>query len=101
MIAFIESKKTDELFNLDREIKITVECENGSKKIIPFKRKLPLKRLMQDYCSREGHFIDKCEFSYNDQKILDTDTAESLKMNENEATIKLKFLALTKVQGKF
>lgn len=93
MISFIESKKTDELFNLDKEIKITVECENDSKKIIHFKRKLPLKRLMQDYCSREGHFINKCDFSYKDQKILDTDTAESLKMNENEDTIKLAFQA--------
>lgn len=88
ILSFLESRKKDELF--DKEIKITVQCENQNK-IISWKRKLPLKRLMQDYCSREGHPLEKCNFMFKNTKIVDGDTAESLKMADGEDTIQLNF----------
>lgn len=48
------------------------------------KRTTKLKKLMETYCSRQGFPLTSVRFIYEGEIIKETDTPESLKMEDND-----------------
>ena len=48
------------------------------------KKTIKLKKLMDAYCNRNGYPITSVRFIYEGESIKDSDTPESLKMEDND-----------------
>ena len=65
---------------------VKVINQNGDEVQFRLKKKTPLKKMMTSYCEKNGIDLNTIRFLYDGKRIDETDTAESLAM-ENEDNI--------------
>ena len=77
-----------------QEIIIRVKHQDESTVYFKMKKNIRLKKLMQTYCARKGYPLNSVRFLYEGAEFRETDTPDSLKMengDEIEANEKLEF----------
>eukprot|EP00051_Salpingoeca_urceolata_P032136 m.14441 g.14441 ORF g.14441 m.14441 type:complete len:94 (+) comp4799_c0_seq1:1404-1685(+) len=66
-------------------INLKVLAQDNTEVHFKIKRSTPLKKLMDAYCSRQGLDKQNVRFMLDGQRINDTDTPETLDMEDNDA----------------
>ena len=66
------------------EINIRVKDQNGGSLCFKLKKSIKLKKLMDTYCNRNGYPSSSVRFLYEGETIKETDTPETLRMNDND-----------------
>lgn len=66
------------------QITFSLLIQNGTVVCFKMKKTIKLKKLMSSYCNRHGYPQNSVRFIYEGEEIRETDTPESLKMNDND-----------------
>ena len=79
-----ESNQPEDEKPINQELNIKVKDQMGSAICFKMKRSIKLKKLMQNYCARNGYPQNSVRFLYEGEEIRETDTPEGLKMEDGD-----------------